>query len=302
MITPPYLQQGDKIAIIAPAKRVTREEIAPAIEILQSWHLEVVEGNYLYAQNGYYAGSDLERLSDLQLMLDNPEIKAIICARGGYGTTRLLDRVIWHNFRHCPKWLIGFSDITALHTHLLANLDTSSIHGPMALNFATKEAFHALEHLRKILFAENTHLNLPAHELNKPDAASGLLIGGNLSLLTNIIGTSSDIKYRQHILLLEEVEEYYYRIDRMMIHLLRTGKLEYLSAVVIGQFTDMMDNQIPFGKSAYQIINDILAPFDFPVFFNAPFGHISKNYAFPHGVPGTIENIDGQWQLSWKLP
>lgn len=300
MNQPSKLQRGDMVAIIAPAKKVTKEEIAPALKILKQWGLNIIEGKNLYSEDHYFAGTDHQRLSDLQKMLDHHEVKAIFCARGGYGTTRLLDQVNWNQFKLFPKWLVGFSDITTLHTHLITQ-DTASIHGPMAFNFGKPDATPALQHLRKLLFGEATVMDLPDHSLNKSYAASGLIIGGNLSMLTNIIGTSSDINYNQRILMLEEVEEYYYRIDRMMIHLLRSGKLDHLSALVVGQFSNMMENQIPFGKDAYQIISDVVAPFDYPVYFNASFGHINNNYAFPHGIPGTIENVGKDWQLKWEI-
>lgn len=299
MNQPDFLKEGDKVAIVAPAKRVTRREIAPAIEILNSWKVQAIECQNLYARDNYFAGDDNQRLADLQDMLDSEDIKAIVCARGGYGTTRLLDKINWNGFKIHPKWLIGFSDITALHTHLLSNVHTASIHGPMAFNFGKPEAASALDHLRKLIFGQSTAMILPSHALNKTGSASGLIVGGNLSMLTNIIGTSSDINYNQRILLLEEIEEYHYRIDRMMIHLLRAGKLEHLSALIVGQFSQMMENQIPFGKNAYQIISDIVSPFDYPVFYNAPFGHEPDNIAFPQGLPGTIENTSGQWRLSW---
>ncbi len=298
MILPVYLQKGDKIAIVAPAKRVLAKEILPAKRILQQWGLQVLEGQNLYQQDNYFAGTDQQRLANLQNAIDTPDIKAILCARGGFGTTRILEQLNWQEFKRNPKWIIGFSDITALQTQAVTE-NFASIHGPMAFNFAKMENTEAIAHLKDILFGEPAAIKLPHYPLNVSREAEGLIIGGNLSMLTNVIGTASDIKYDQRILLIEEIEEYYYRVDRMMIQLKRAGKLEHLAALVIGQFTNMMDNQIPYGKDAYQIIKETVAPYDYPIFFDAPFGHISSNYAFPQGVPGKIMKINDNWRLTW---
>lgn len=298
MILPAYLQKGDKVAIVAPAKKVAAEEILPAKKILQQWGLQIIEGQNLYEQDNYFAGTDQQRLADLQCAFDAPEIKAILCARGGYGTTRILEQLNWQKFKRYPKWIVGFSDLTALQTHAITE-NCASIHGPMAFNFAKMQNTEAIAHLKNILFGQLAAINIPQNPFNKSSEAEGIIIGGNLSILTNVIGTASDIKYDQRILLIEEIEEYYYRIDRMMIQLKRAGKLDHLSALVVGQFTNMMDNQIPYGKNAYQIIKETVADYDYPVFFDASFGHIKDNYAFPQGVPGKIVNENKNWKLTY---
>lgn len=287
MIFPPRLQSGDKIAICALARKITLVEIQPAIDILSSWGLEVVIGESLAGDFHQFAGNDELRLRDLQTMLDNPEIKAIISARGGYGTTRLLDQLTFKNFIKSPKWIAGFSDVTALLCHLL-NLGYASIHSimPSLFNRAGSEA--AIESLRKVLFGASVTYQAPAHTFNQIGEAQGRLVGGNISLLNTIIGTASDVDYTGKILFIEEIDEYLYNLDRMLVQLKRSGKLARLAGLVVGHMTDMRDNPVPFGKTAYEIIQEHTAAYSYPVCYDFPTGHEPHNLALICGAPAYL--------------
>lgn len=285
MITP--LQPGDKIAIIATARLISHEEIAAAIDILKGWGLEVEVGPTVGAQYGVFAGDDALRLQDLQQALDRPDIKAIICARGGYGTTRILDQVDFSHFQNHPKWVVGFSDITSLLCHI-HSLGIESVHGIMPLLFP-KGTEEALESLRRVLFGENLSYSSAPHTFNRTGIAEGQLIGGNLALLHNVSGTSSDFTTKGKILFLEDVDEYLYSIDRMMVHLDRAGKLKDLAGLIVGHFSDMKDNAIPFGKDAYEIIAEHTGKYDYPVCYGFPTGHEPDNLALVCGRRAKLE-------------
>jgi muramoyltetrapeptide carboxypeptidase len=297
MIKP--LQAGDKIAIVALARKVEFTDLVPAIKILEDWGLEVILGKTLQESFHQFAGPDEVRLADFQSMLDNPEVKAIISARGGYGTTRLLDQVDFTFFRRQPKWLIGFSDITALHSHI-HNFGIESIHGIMPVLFAKPGAEQAVESLRQILFGERISYQCPAHDLNIPGQAEGLLIGGNLSLLVTCIGTASDISTAGKILFLEDLDEYLYHIDRMMVQLDRAGKLKNLAGLLVGDMSDMKDNAVPFGKNAYEIIREHAGKYGFPISFGFPTGHEPKNLALVCGRKAVLTINDSGTSLQYS--
>ncbi|PSR56558.1 LD-carboxypeptidase [Adhaeribacter arboris] len=278
MIFPPTLQPGDKIAICALARKITLAEIQPAIQILTSWGLEVVIGKSLAGDFHQFAGNDELRISDLQTMLDNPELKAIISARGGYGTTRLLDQIDFTLFEQHPKWIVGFSDITALLCHLFGK-GYASIHGIMPSLFGRAGSEAAIESLHRVLFGEPISYQAPGHTFNRLGEASGRLIGGNISLLNTIIGTPSDVDYAGKILFVEEIDEYLYNLDRMLVQLKRCGKLANLAGLIVGHMTDMRDNPIPFAKTAYEIIREHTANYTYPICFDFPTGHETHNLA-----------------------
>ncbi|MDQ4139948.1 MAG: LD-carboxypeptidase [Bacteroidota bacterium] len=278
MIFPPPLRAGDKIAICALARKIALAEIQPAIQILTSWGLEVIIGKSIAGDYHQFAGNDELRVSDLQTMLDNPEIKAIISARGGYGTTRLLDQIDFTLFAQSPKWIVGFSDITALLCHL-TGLGFACIHGIMPSLFGRAGSDVAIESLRRVLFSEPITYEAPGHTFNRPGEAAGRLIGGNISLLNTIIGTPSDVDYTGKILFVEEIDEYLYNLDRMLVQLKRCGKLANLAGLIVGHMTDMRDNPIPFGKTAYEIIQEHTANYTYPVCFDFPTGHETHNLA-----------------------
>jgi muramoyltetrapeptide carboxypeptidase len=274
MTTPPYLKDGDKIGIVACARKVSFEELEPAIAVFKSWGLEVVLGSYLFSTYNQFAGTDQERANDLQMMLDDPSIKAIIGARGGYGTLRIIDRINFEAFKKHPKWIIGFSDITVLHSHI-HQFEIETLHAKMLIHFTDDET--STERLKQALFGKLNTYELNSHSLNRHGFAKGKLVGGNLSLLYALNGSNSDIDTQGKILFIEDLDEYLYHIDRMMMCLKRAGKLSHITGLVVGGMTDMKDNQIPFGKNAEEIILDSVADFDFPVCFHFPAGHVKTN-------------------------
>jgi muramoyltetrapeptide carboxypeptidase len=280
-LQPPYLKKGDKIAITCPAKKLPNP-MTDAITLLQSWGLEVVIGETVNASYHQFAGDDELRAKDLQRFIDDDSIKAIIAARGGYGTIRIIDKVDFSNFAQHPKWVIGFSDITVLHAHLFNNYGAQSIHGQMPVNIPDASA-KSLESLRKALFGEELSYTINPHPLNRTGEGIGLLIGGNLSLLLAILNSASDIDYAGKILFIEDVGEYLYAIDRMMHTLKRAGKLKNLAGLIVGGFTDIKDNDIPFGQTVPEIIRSVVAEYNFPLCFDFPAGHIPNNHSLVFG-------------------
>ncbi|MCW3105366.1 MAG: hypothetical protein JWO09_3806 [Bacteroidetes bacterium] len=280
MTTPPYLKKGDRIGIVACARKISKEELQPAVDMLQAWGLEVVFGQNLFKQQHQFSGTDEERAADLQAMLDDPAIKAVISARGGYGTVRIIDRIDFTKFRQQPKWVIGYSDITVLHSHIY-NFGIETLHATMPINF-TKNA-EATETLRKALFGEKLSYEVGSHPLNRKGNAEAELVGGNLSLLYALTGSASDLDTKGKILFIEDLDEYLYHIDRMMISLKRSGKLSSLAGLIVGGMSDMKDNAVPFGKTAEEIIIDAVKEYDYPVCFDFPAGHIDRNFALMIG-------------------
>ena len=274
-ICPPYLKKGDKIAITCPAKK-TAGPMTDAVNLLQAWGLEVVLGETVNASYHQFAGDDEMRASDLQRFIDDDSVKAIIAARGGYGTVRMIDKVNFSRFIQQPKWIIGFSDITVLHAHLFANYNTQTIHGQMPVNIPDASA-GSLETLRRALFGEGLHYHFNSHALNRAGKCFGVLVGGNLSLLIAISGSVSDLDYTDKILFIEDVGEYLYAVDRMLRTLKRAGKLKNLAGLIIGGFTDIKDNDIPFGQTVPEIIMEIVEEYHYPVCFEFPAGHIPNN-------------------------
>ncbi|MEX2596597.1 MAG: LD-carboxypeptidase [Salibacteraceae bacterium] len=276
---PPYLTKGDKVAIVATAKKLERNQIDGAIKEISSWGLEVMEGANLYGAHHQFAGTDAQRAADLQWALDNPEIKAVIFARGGYGTARIIDLIDWTVFKKSPKWLCGFSDLTVLHSHVQQNIGIETLHSTMPIFFKDGEKNPGSESLRKALFGEQTAISFSQNLLNRKGSTSGNLVGGNLSVIYSIMQTPSAVNYDGKILFLEDLTEYLYHLDRMMMQLKRSRQLENLRGLVVGQFTEMIDNPVPFGKNAYEIIADTVSDYDFPVAFDAPIGHVDYNEA-----------------------
>ncbi len=296
---PGYLKKGDTIGIVATARSVKPEEIEPAVRILESWGLKVVLSDYLYEVSGQFAGEDKVRKAALQHMINNPDIKAIACARGGYGTTRIIDCIDFTPLLHTPKWVIGFSDITVL-LYQLYKVGVESIHGIMPGLFHKPEMKESVESLRRALFGHHMEIVTPYQPLNKLGTASGPVVGGNLSIINNIIGTGSDIDTAGKILFIEDLDEYLYHVDRMMVHLKRAGKLQRLKALVVGGMSDMNDNPTPFGKDAYEIIHEHVSSYDYPVCFGMPIGHEAINLAIPFGREATITIGEGGSKLVFR--
>jgi muramoyltetrapeptide carboxypeptidase len=280
-IAPPYLKKGDKVAITCPAKKLPKP-MTDAIELLQSWGLEVVLGETLGLSFHQFAGDDDQRAQDLQRFIDDDSIKAIIAARGGYGTIRMIDKVVFSRLTQNPKWLVGFSDITVLHTHLFNNFNIQSIHGQMPVNIADASS-KSLESLRKALFGEEISYKFNSNALNRSGEAEGILIGGNLSLLAAVAGSVSDLDYDNKILFIEDVGEYLYAVDRMIRMLDRASKLKKLNGLIVGGFTEIKDNDIPFGQTIEQIIMEVVGKYTYPVCFDFPAGHVPDNRALVLG-------------------
>ncbi len=286
---PPFLTPTDKIAVVSTAGKISEIQIRVGLETLKSWQLEIEIGKSVHGNYGYFAGTDSERLVDLQLALDNPEIKAIFCARGGYGTTRIIDKLDFSKFLQNPKWLVGFSDITALHSHI-HNFKIQTIHANTLSTFGNELVDEAL---RKILFGEKINsLQAENCKFNRVGKAFGLLIGGNISLLTGIIGTKSDFSTNGKVLFLEEVGEPLYYVDRMMTHLLRAGKLDNLAGLAIGGLTEMTNPSNKFDGTIEEIILDKVSQFSYPIAFNLPFGHQNENFPLVCGAEYELEAGD----------
>ena len=280
---PNLIQKGDTIGILALACKVNFEILKPAIKLMEKiWGLKVILGESLTSEYHQFAGDDTVRANDFQMMLDNPEIKAIFSARGGYGSSRLLDFIDFTAFQKQPKWVVGFSDITAVHCHI-HTLHIESLHATMPKLFLQEGGMESLESLRKILFGEDVNYKIEPHKLNRLGVGEGQIIGGNLAILTHVIGSKSDINYGGKILFLEDINEYLYNIDRMMIQLKRSGKLQNLAGLIVGSFSDNQDNDVPFGKTANEIIQEAVADYDFPVCYGFPVGHEVNNWAMPCG-------------------
>lgn len=290
MKQPSPLRPGNKVAIVSTARKIFLAEIQPCIEILKSWGLEVVPGKTIGAEHFQFAGDDELRTGDLQQMLDDDTVKAILFARGGYGTVRIIDEIDWRKFLKNPKWLCGFSDITVIHSHLLSVYDVHSVHSLMAISFSTA-APESTESLQKVLFGKPLKHTFGSNMLNKSGKARGILCGGNLSILYALNGTPSDIDTSGKILFIEDIDEQLYHIDRMMMNMKRSGKLESLAGLVVGHFTDMKnkDENNPFGKSAYEIIADHVAEFEYPVCYGFPAGHEADNRALVMGRQWELE-------------
>ncbi|MBM3404889.1 MAG: LD-carboxypeptidase [Bacteroidetes bacterium] len=290
MITPPYLKKGDRIGVVSPARKVTFPEIHHAIKTFQGWGLEPVLAMNVLAGENQFAGSDQQRIRDLQQMMDDDTIRAVICTRGGYGTVRVIDHLDFTRFRKNPKWIIGFSDITVLHARINQRLHTETIHGIMPFNFSEEAPVkESIELLRSALFGEPVSYHFKPHPFSRPGNAKGKLAGGNLSILYSLMGSEDEIETEGKILFLEDLDEYLYHVDRMMMNLLRAGKLNHLNGLLVGGMNDMKDNAVPFGKSAYEIIAGITERFDYPVGFGFPAGHEPLNKALILGREITLQ-------------
>lgn len=279
MTTPPYLSPGDKVGVVSTAKRCEPHEINDGLALLKSWQLEPVLGRNAFETDGFLAGTDEQRLADLQQMLDDTSVKAIFFTKGGYGTLRIIDNIDWTAFKSSPKWLVGYSDITLLHCHV-HSFGIQSLHSVMLQGIPKSNAASS-ETIRIALFGENLSYSVSALPENRVgEATEGTLIGGNLSMLYAVVGSASDIDTNDKILFIEDIDEYLYHYDRMLISLKRAGKLNNLKSVIVGDMIDIKDSTIPFGKT-YQEIT--LEHFDCPVYFGFPSGHSEDNRALIMG-------------------
>ncbi|MBR1626197.1 MAG: LD-carboxypeptidase [Bacteroidales bacterium] len=284
MIIPETLHSGDNVAIISSARAIDRKEVATAKLLFESWGLNVTLGRTIGAKDNQFAGNDCLRAEDLQAMIDDDSIKAVFFARGGYGSVRILDKINWNRLRTNPKWLIGYSDVTAILMHTYYNVGISCIHGTMPINMQTLSECTATKSLKNLLFSKKNFLQCKSHPLNKQGVAEGIMIGGNLSVIYSLLGSNSFKDTDNLVLFIEDLDEYLYHIDRMLQALKRSGKLKNLKALLVGQMSDMHDNIVPFGKTAFEIIEESVKNYDFPYAFNLPIGHTGNdNHAFFHG-------------------
>jgi len=298
MQKPVNLKQGDKVVILSTARKITEKEIEPAAIVLESWGLVVVYGANLYNEDDQFSGSTAQRTSDFQDALDDLAIKAIVCARGGYGTVKIIDALDFSKFVIQPKWIVGYSDVTVLHNHINQNLSIQTLHATMPINFKTNTP-NSLESLRMALFGEVNDYEFEQHKLNRIGNCEGEVVGGNLSIVYSLTGTSSQIDTKGKILFLEDLDEYIYHIDRMMMNLDRAGILSGLSGLVIGGMSDMNDNTIAFGKTAKEIILETVANYNYPVCFDFPAGHIDDNRALIMGGNAVL-NVGQKCSLKFR--
>ena len=299
MQCPPFLRPGDRIGVTSTARKIRPEELQAALDALRSWGLEPVTSPQLYAVDHQFAGTDAQRRSDLQGFLDDPSIRAILCARGGYGTQRIVDALDLSTFTEHPKWVMGFSDITSL----LATFDrvgVASIHGPMGLSWDGKTSdADSREALRKLLFGEWPRYDWAPHPLNRSGTATARLVGGNLSIVHCNLATATQTDTRGTLLFLEDLDEYLYHLDRMLVHLKRAGQLRDLAGLVVGGMTDMNDNAQAFGRTAEEIIREAVEEYDYPVTFGFPAGHQPANYPLVIGAAATLEVEANRCTLSF---
>lgn len=300
MRKPIYLKPNDKVAIVSTARKVNLDEIQFSINLLKSWGLEVIVGQSISKHFYQYAGTDLDRLTDFQNMLDNPEIKAIFCARGGYGTVRIIDDIDFTKFMHSPKWIIGYSDVSILHAHINTYLHVQTMHASMPINFETNDK-QSLDSLKNALFGKPIHYIEASNKHNIFGNVSGEIVGGNLSILYSILGTKSGFNADNKILFIEDIDEMLYHLDRMMLALKRANKLNKLKALIVGGMTEMRDNTTafgfktdnPFGKTAQEIILEHTAEYGYPICFDFPSGHMTKNLVIIFGQNMQLQ-IDAQ--------
>ncbi len=287
---PPYLKKGDIIGITCPAGYITTDEIAPAVALMESWGFVVVRGKTVDARENTFGGTDQERLADLQQLLDDTSINAVMCARGGYGAVRIVDQLDFSIFKKSPKWIIGFSDITVLHTHINSNFGFASIHSKMCNSFpkvwaeADEIQIDTINSIRKALTGEPMNYQAEVNVANREGVADGELIGGNLRCIENLAGSASEIETKGKLLFLEDVGEPLYNIDRMLYNLKRSGKLSKLKGLIVGGFRVKAEDGDGFGKTLEQIVLEKVSEYQYPVCFGFPVGHQKANYALKCGV------------------
>ena len=294
---PDRLVKGDTVAVVATARAVNPDFVKKGIQILEGWGLKVITGKALYSRDGLFAGCDSDRLQDIQEALDHPKIKSIFCARGGYGSSRILDSIDWELFREFPKWVCGFSDVTALLCHI-NSLGFASLHSSMPQLFVGDKTGQDSDSIRKALFDSSVLLQAHTAPENQHGIAEGIVIGGNLSLLIHLLGSNSEVDTVGKILIVEEVDEYLYHLDRMMVQLKRSGKLQQLAGLAIGHLTKMKEGDLKFGKSVAALIRSHVQNDNIPIGFGFPFGHESPNLAIPLGIVGRLEVTAVGSQLS----
>lgn len=300
MYQPALLNKGDKIGLVAPAGKIDRQKIMTAKTVLESLGYKVILGEHVYDEHNIFAGTDANRAKDFQFMLDHEDVSAIICARGGYGCIRILDKLNFDGFMKNPKLIIGFSDITIFHARL-NHLHFGSLHATMPINF-TEEISDSgsLQKLVDYLAGKLTHYQIPTHNFNRFGYCEAELVGGNLSIICSLNATHNELNTHGKILFLEDLNEDLYHLDRLMHSLKLSGKLDHLEGLIIGGMSDMKDSETPFGKTAYEIIQEAVQDYDYPIIFNFPAGHIDENWPLPLGRKVTLDVKEKGVKLDWK--
>jgi muramoyltetrapeptide carboxypeptidase len=301
MRTPPYLKPGDTIGIAASARKISEAEIEPSLRLIRSLGFKVKCASNLFLEENQYAGNDLMRTQGFQQLLEDADVRAILCARGGYGTVRIIDKLDFSSFITNPKWVAGYSDVTVLHSHIHTHFNIETLHSTMPLNFPTDgRSNESVKTLFSALTGKNISYDVPSHKFNKSGKAAATVVGGNLSILYSLNGTASDINTDGKILFIEDLDEYLYHIDRMMQNLKRSEKLKNLKGLIVGGMSDMNDNTIPFGKDALEIINETIAEYDYPVCFDFPAGHNRDNHTLILGREAELEVKENNVSLKFN--
>jgi len=283
MIRPPYLRKGDKVGIVSPSRSITFDEIHPSLRVLQKFGLEVVLGSHVFSRHNQFAGTDEYRREDFQQMLDDDSIRAILCSRGGYGAVRIIDKLNFTRFLLHPKWIVGYSDITVFHAHIHEHFGIETLHATMPKNILSDVPDDSIKSMINALFGYPVTYSCSRSPLSRDGSGEGILVGGNLSILCNLMGSASALNTEGKILFLEDVDEYLYHIDRMMMNLKRAKKLSGLAGLIVGGMTKMNDNTVPFGKLPGEIIAEAVTEFKYPVCFDFPAGHVERNLALIFG-------------------
>ncbi len=300
-ILPPPLNKGDTVTVVAPSRKIFEAQVAAAWDVFEEWGLEVIKAPNLFSEDGYFAGTDTLRMTDFQSALDDLKIRAVFCARGGYGATRFVDKLKWPA-ETSPKWIIGFSDVTAVHL-AAARAGWATVHGLMPAQYGYDNVTRSLDSLRDLLFYHSFSHTLEADpRLHNPGSVTAPIVGGNLSLIAESLATPAEIDTRGKILLIEEIDEYLYKIDRMLNQLERAGKLSELKGVLVGDFSDMKDTEIPFGRDIFGLLHRYFGERNIPVAAGVPVGHERLNLAIPLMTPVSLEVGSDQYRISLAHP
>lgn len=303
MTTPAYLQTGDTIGITCPSGHLPAERVLNAKATLENWGYKVLVGQTVGNAHYYFSDTDERRLFELQQMLDNPDIKAILMGRGGYGLSRIIDKIDFTKFIAQPKWICGFSDITLLHSHIQRNFLIETLHSPMCAAFKSdNDNSEPTLSLLHTWIGNSFNYPIPTNAYNKLGSANGVLVGGNLAMLAHASGSASQLDTQDKILFLEDVGELLYNADRMLLNLKRAGLLQNIKALVCGGFSDMKDTDRPFGKNIYEIILDAVSEYDYPVAFDLPSGHIDDNFTLILGRNYQLEVADKHVLFMPQMP
>lgn len=297
MKQPPFLKPGDKVAITAPGGHVDYKKVKGATKILQSWDLEVIEGVTTKSEHNYFSANDEVRAGELQTFLNDPTIAAIFCARGGYGSIRVMPYLNFRSFKNAPKWIVGFSDVTVMHAYFNSVLDICTVHGTMPARFELKNSGDSVKSLKDILFGSPVEYVWPNEKLNRTGKVEGLLFGGNLSIMSSLIDTPYEYLVDGSILFLEEIDEHLYQVDRYLQQLRLGGVFKRLKGLIIGYFTDIKDTDKPFGASLEEIVAEAVSGYQFPVAFGFKAGHEEPNLALKLGSTVSFEVMEDKSKL-----